>query len=56
MNRTSHQVEVDRLYKELEEVKTEMKFYYNHGHNNEEINSKYKKILSKIYNIKPRQY
>jgi hypothetical protein len=52
----SKSANLKKLYKELEEVKTEMKFYYNHGHNNEEVNSKYKKILSEIYNIKPKQY
>jgi len=50
------QIGLDRLNKELEEVKVEMKYYYNHGHNNEEVNSKYKQILSKIYNIKPNNY
>ena len=47
-NCTSHQVELERLYKELEEVKKEMEFYYLQGYNDEKVNRKYHELLSEI--------
>jgi hypothetical protein len=52
MNCVSHQVELERLYKELEEVKKEIAFYYLQGHNDENLNRKYHKLLSEINGTK----
>lgn len=52
MSCTSHQIELERLYKELEEVKNTMQFYYSQGHNNEATNRKYHKLLSEINGTK----
>lgn len=52
MSCISHQVELERLYKELEEVKKEIEFYYLQGHNDETINKKYHKLLSEINGTK----
>ena len=52
MSCISHQVELERLHKELEEVKKEMEFYYLQGYNNETINKKYHKLLSEINGTK----
>jgi hypothetical protein len=43
-----NEIELERLRKELEEVKNEMEFYYLQGHNDETLNSKYHKLLSEI--------
>jgi hypothetical protein len=48
MSCTSHQIELERLHKELEEVKSEMLFFYNQGYNDETLNSRYHKLLSEI--------
>ncbi len=52
MSCTSHQVELERLYKELEEVKKEMEFYYLQGYNDEKVNRKYHELLSEINGTK----
>lgn len=52
MSCTSHQVELDRLYKELEEVKAEIEYFYLQGHNDETLNRKYHKLLSEINGTK----
>lgn len=52
MSCTSHQIELERLYKELEEVKNEIQFYYLQGHNDETLNKKYHKLLSEINQTK----
>lgn len=52
MNCTSHQIELERLYKELEEVKNAIQFYYLQGHNDETLNRKYHKLLSEINGTK----
>jgi hypothetical protein len=52
MSCTSHNIELDRLYKELEEVNVQMQFFYNQGHNDEELNRKYHKLLSEINGTK----
>ena len=52
MSCTSHQIELERLHKDLEEVKKEIEFYYLQGYNNETINRKYHKILSEINGTK----
>lgn len=49
---TSHQVELERLHKELEEVKKEMEFYYLQGYNDEKVNRRYHKLLSEINGTK----
>lgn len=51
-NCTSHQVELERLYKELEDVKKEMEFYYLQGYNDENVNRRYHKLLSEINGTK----
>jgi hypothetical protein len=56
MSCTSHQVELERLHKELDEVKKEMDFYYLQGHNDEKLNSKYHKLLSEINGTKPCKF
>ncbi len=45
-------IELERLQKELEEVKKEIEFYYLQGHNDETLNKKYHKILSEINGTK----
>lgn len=52
MSCTSHQIELNRLNKELEEVMNEISFYYLQGHNDETLNRKYHKILSEINGTK----
>jgi len=52
MSCTSHQIELERLHKELEEVKDQIQFYYLQGFNNEEVNAKYHKLLSEINGTK----
>ena len=52
MSCTSHQVELNRLNKELEEVKNTIQFYYLQGHNDETLNRKYHKLLSEINQTK----
>lgn len=52
MSCTSHSIELDRLHKELEEVKVQMQFFYNQGYNDEELNKKYHKLLSEINGTK----
>lgn len=52
MSRISHQIELERLSKELEEVKKEIEFYYLQGHNDENLNRKYHKIISEINGTK----
>jgi len=52
MSCTSHQIELDRLNKELEEVMNEISFYYLQGHNDETLNRKYHKLLSEINQTK----
>ena len=52
MSCTSHQIELERLHKELEEVKKEMEFFYMQGHNDETLNRKYHKLLSEINGTK----
>ena len=52
MSCISHQIELERLQKELEEVKKEIEFYYLQGHNDETLNKKYHKILSEINGTK----
>lgn len=51
-NCASHQVELERLHKELEEVKNEMQFYYLQGYNDEKVNRRYHKLLSEINGTK----
>lgn len=45
-------IELERLKRELEEVKSEMHFYYLQGHNDETLNRKYHKLLSEINQTK----
>ena len=45
-------IELERLQRELEEVKSEMNFYYLQGYNDETINRKYHKLLSEINGTK----
>lgn len=52
MSCISHQVELNRLYNELEEVKKEIEFYYLQGYNDETLNKKYHKLLSEINGTK----
>jgi hypothetical protein len=52
MSCTSYQIELERLHKELEEVKNEINFFYMQGHNDEELNSRYHKLLSEINGTK----
>lgn len=52
MSCTSHQVELERLHKELDEVMNEISFYYMQGHNDETLNRKYHKLLSEINQTK----
>lgn len=52
MSCTSHQVELDRLNKELEEVIKEIEFYYLQGHNDEKVNRRYHELLSEINGTK----
>ena len=52
MSCTSHQIELERLYKDLEDVKKEIEFYYLQGHNDETLNRKYHKLLSEINGTK----
>ena len=52
MSCISHQIELERLSKELEEVKKEIAFYYLQGHNDETLNRKYHKLLSEINGTK----
>lgn len=52
MSCTSHQIELERLHKELEEVKKEIEFYYLQGYNDETLNRKYHKLLSEINGTK----
>lgn len=52
MSCTSHQVELDRLNKELEEVVKEIDFFYLSGHNDETLNKRYHKLLSEINQTK----
>lgn len=52
MSCTSHQIELERLHKELEEVKNEIQFYYLQGHNDEKVNRRYHELLSEINGIK----
>lgn len=52
MSCISHQIELERLQKELEEVKKEIEFYYLQGHNDENLNKKYHKLLSEINGTK----
>jgi hypothetical protein len=52
MSCTSHSIELERLHKELEEVKNSITFFYNQGHNDEELNRKYRKLLSEINGTK----
>lgn len=52
MSCTSHQVELDRLNKELDEVKKEMEFYYLQGHNDEKLNRRYHRLMSEINGTK----
>jgi hypothetical protein len=52
MSCTSHQVELERLHKELEEVKKEMEFYYLQGYNDEKVNRRYHELLSEINGTK----
>jgi hypothetical protein len=52
MSCTSHSIELDRLYKELEEVKNEIEYFYLQGHNDEVLNSKYHRLLSEINGTK----
>jgi hypothetical protein len=52
MSCTSHQIELERFHKELEEVKVQMQFFYNQGHNDETLNKKYHKLLSEINGTK----
>lgn len=56
MNYTSHQIELERLYKELDEVKKELEFYYLQGHNDETLNRKYHKLLSEINQTKLSEF
>jgi hypothetical protein len=51
-----NEIELERLRKELEEVKSEMEFYYLQGHNDEALNSKYHKLLSEINGTKPCKF
>jgi len=51
-----NEIELERLRKELEEVKNEMEFYYLQGHNDETLNSKYHKLLSEINKTKPCKF
>lgn len=51
-NCTSHQVELERLYKDLEEVENIMQFYYLQGYNDEKVNRKYHELLSEINGTK----
>jgi hypothetical protein len=51
-----NEIELERLRKELEEVKNEMEFYYLQGHNDETLNSKYHKLLSEINGTKPCKF
>ena len=52
MSCTSHQIELERLQKELEEVKSEIEYFYLQGHNDEDLNRKYHKLLSEINGTK----
>jgi hypothetical protein len=52
MSCTSHSIELERLHKELEEVKAEIEYFYLQGHNDETLNSKYHKLLSEINGTK----
>lgn len=52
MSCTSHQIEFERLHKELEEVIKEIDFYYLQGYNDEKVNRKYHKLLSEINQTK----
>ena len=52
MSCTSHQIELERLHKELEEVKAEILFFYNQGYNDETLNRKYHRLLSEINGTK----
>ena len=52
MSCTSHQVELNRLNKELEEVMNEISFYYLQGHNDETVNRRYHELLSEINQTK----
>lgn len=52
MSCTLHQVELERLHKELEEVKKEMEFYYLQGYNDEKVNRRYHELLSEINGTK----
>lgn len=52
MSCISHQIEFERLQKELEEVKKELEFYYLQGYNDENLNRKYHKLLSEINGTK----
>ena len=45
-------IELERLQRELEEVKSEINFYYLQGHNDETLNRKYHKLLSEINGTK----
>lgn len=52
MSCTSHQIGLERLYKDLEEVKEIIHSNYLQGHNDETINKKYHKLLSEINQTK----
>lgn len=56
MSCISHQVELGRLYKELEEVMNEISFYYLQGHNDETVNRRYHKLLSEINQTKLSEF
>lgn len=45
-------IELERLHKELEEVMSEISFYYMQGHNDETLNKRYHKLLSEINQTK----
>ena len=52
MSCISHQIELNRLNKELEEVMNEISFYYLQGYNDETVNMRYHKLLSEINQTK----
>lgn len=51
-NCASHQIELERLHKDLEEVKKEIEFYYLQGYNDETLNRRYHELLSEINQTK----
>lgn len=52
MSCISHQIELERLHKELEEVKEIIHSNYMQGYNDETLNRKYHKLLSEINGTK----